>query len=242
MTRFFALNFDVRSNGSLAIFIRRHLLRRNSRLWCRGGFGLLALGRFRGRQPIRTADDVFRETDLPNDLGFWDALGRRMGYGIYPQGAMPAITVWGEPARKDTGTGGPNTDWLLRLLSPADMRAANVDMLDVALLRYNATHQDGDPRALFGVTAPSRELQRTIGGQVIKISLDDAEHEDFLTKAGKAARQAIGNTYEGRDLTEQDVERIKDIISRAQGVYRDAAFVQAVQKRGGLNALANTSK
>jgi len=194
------------------------------------------------RQPIRTADDVFRETDLPNDLGFWDALGRRMGYGLYPQGAMPSITVWGQPASKDTGTGGPNTDWMLRLLSPADMRAANVDMLDVALLRYNATHQDGDPKALFGVTAPSRELQRTIGGQVIKISLDDAEYEDFITKAGKAARQAIGNTYEGRDLTEQDVDRIKDIISRAQGVYRDAAFVQAVQKRGGLNALANTTK
>ena len=194
------------------------------------------------RQPIRTADDVFRETDLPNDLGFWDALGRRMGYGIYPQGAMPAITVWGEPARKDTGTGGPNTDWMLRLLSPADMRAANVDMLDVALLRYNATHQDGDPRALFGVTAPSRELQRTIGGQVVKISLDDAEYEDFIAKAGKAARQAIGTTYEGRDLTEQDVDRIKDILSRAHETFRNAAFVQAVQKRGGLNALANTTK
>lgn len=194
------------------------------------------------RQPIRTADEVFRETDLPNDLGFWDALGRRMGYGIYPQGAMPAITVWGEPARKDTGTGGPNTDWMLRLLSPADMRAANVDMLDVALLRYNATHQDGDPRALFGVTAPSRELQRTIGGQVIKISLDDAEYEDFITKAGKAARQAIGTTYEGRDLTEADVDRIKDILSRAHETFRNAAFVQAVQKRGGLNALANTTK
>lgn len=194
------------------------------------------------RQPIRTADDVFRETDLPNDLGFWDSLGRRMGYGIYPQGAMPAITVWGQPARKDTGTGGPNTDWMIRLLSPADMRAANVDMLDVALLRYNATHQDGDPKALFGVTAPSRELQRTIGGQVIKVSLDDAEYEDFITKSGQAARQAIGSTYDGRDLTEADVERIKDILQRTHGVYRDAAFVQAVQKRGGMNALANTTE
>jgi hypothetical protein len=190
------------------------------------------------RQPIRTYDDVFRETDLPNDLGFMDALGRRMGYGVYPQSAMPAITVWGQPARKDTGTGGPNTDWMIRLLSPADLRAANVDPLDVALLRYNMTHQDGDPRALFGVTAPSRELSRTVGGQVVKISLDDAEYEDFITKVGKAARLAIGNTYDRRDLTETDVERIKEILSRAQSVYRDAAFVQAVQKRGGLNALA----
>lgn len=165
-----------------------------------------------------------------------------MGYSLYPQGAMPSVTVWGQPAKKDMGTGGPNTDFMLRLFSPADMRAANVDKLDVALLRYNMTHQDGDPKALFGVTAPSRELQRTIGGQVIKISLDDAEYEDFNTKAGKAARAAIGDTYNDRDLTEADVDRIKEIVTKSQGVFRDAAFVAGVQKRGGLNALANATK
>lgn len=186
------------------------------------------------RQPVRTADPLIRESDIPNDMGLWDALARRVGYSVLPQSAMPAIDVWGREQAKNTGTGGPNTDWVLRLFSPADMKDADgVDYLDVALLRYNMAHDKP-----FGVAAPSREIQKTINGKPVRVSLDDAEYDDMARKAGKAARAAIGDRFKGRDLTENDVELIKDIISRSQGVYRDAAFTSAFQKRG----LAATSK
>lgn len=186
------------------------------------------------RQPVRTADPLIRESDIPNDMGLWDALARRVGYSVLPQSAMPAIDVWGREQAKNTGTGGPNTDWMLRLFSPADMKDADgVDYLDVALLRYNMAHDKP-----FGVAAPSREIQKTINGKPVRVSLDDAEYDDMARKAGKAARAAIGDRFKGRDLTENDVELIKDIISRSQGVYRDAAFTSAFQKRG----LAATSK
>jgi N12 class adenine-specific DNA methylase len=190
------------------------------------------------RQPIRTGDDVFRENDLPNDMGFWESLGRRVGFGVYPKGwnggvlpdnpiaPMPAFDVWGREAAKNTGTGQPTTDWLLRLLSPVETRDAdNVDPLDRALLRYNMTHDEP-----FGVAAPSREIQRTIAGKVVKVSLNDAEYAEFITKAGIAARAAIGGRYTGRDLTEADVETIKDVISKVQAVYRDIAFTRAMRR------------
>ena len=180
------------------------------------------------RQPIRTADPLIRESDIPNDMGFWSSLGRRVGYSVNPQGQMPAIDVWGREQAKNTGTGSPQTDWMLRLFSPADTKdAAGVDYLDVALLRYNMAHDKP-----FGITAPSREIQKTINGKPLRVSLNDAEYDEMTRKAGHAARTAIGDRFKGRDLTENDVELIKDIISRAQGVYRDAAFARAFQKRG----------
>ena len=180
------------------------------------------------RQPRRTQDPLIRESDIPNDMGFWDALARRVGYSVNPQGAMPAVDVWGREQAKNTGTGSPNTDWMLRLFSPADMKdAEGVDHLDVLLQRYNQTHDKP-----FGVTAPSREIQKTINGKPVRVSLDDAEYDAMTRKAGQAARTAIGDRFKGRDLTETDVDLIKEIISRAQAAYRDAAFAQAFQKRG----------
>jgi hypothetical protein len=181
------------------------------------------------RQPIRTADPVFRESDLPNDMGFFETLGRKMGYAVVPQMAMPAIDVWGREMTKNTGWGGPNTDWIARLLSPVDSRSiAGADPLDVALSRYNQLHPD----APFGVTAPSRELHRTIGGKEVKLSLEDVEYIDFLKKTGTASRTAIGSRFDGRDLTPDDVEFIKDVISKVRRPYSAAAFVQAFGERG----------
>ena len=184
------------------------------------------------RQPARTRDAVFRETDLPNDMGFFEMLEHRIGYGMFPASTnpltpIPSVDIWGREAAKNTGTGGPNTDWLLRLFSPVDTRSASdVDPLDVALLRYNMTHDEP-----FGVTAPSREITRTIGNRQVKISLNDAEYLDFVTKAGKAVRSYLGTAYQSRDLTEKDVDNIKDIIRRVQGVYRDEALVNAMRAR-----------
>lgn len=192
------------------------------------------------RQPIRTHDDVFRESNLPNDMPFTEVLARKMGYAVVPQYAPPKVDVWGREVSKDTGTGGPNTDFLWRLFSPVDMRDATApDPLDLALQRYNY-----DAAKPFGVTAPEREIQRTPvkGKEPVKISLTDAEYQDFVTKAGKAARDTLGARYNNTVLDDDDVKVIKTVISKANDAYRDQAFVKAVQARGGLGVLMSKQK
>jgi len=176
------------------------------------------------RQPIRTYDPTFRDSDLPNDMPFWQNLGTRVGYGVVSQSAPPAFDVWGREADKNTGTGGPLTDFALRLLSPVDLReAGNVDPLDVALLRYNMTAEEP-----FGITAPSREIRRKINGEEVNVSLTDAQREEMARKAGQAARLAIGSRFNGRDLTDDDAETIKATVLQAQRLYREIAFRQAM--------------
>jgi hypothetical protein len=179
------------------------------------------------RQPIRTYDPIIRDSDLANDMPFWENLGRRVGYGVVPQYAPPAFDVWGREASKNTGTGGPMTDFVLRLLSPVDSRDAdNVDPLDVAILRYNM--QAEKP---LGIIAPSREIRREVNGQTVSISLNDAQREEMARKSGQAARLAIGSRFNGKDLTEDDAEAIQAVVQQSQRVYRELAFRQAMQDR-----------
>lgn len=169
------------------------------------------------RQPIRSADDLVRENDLPNDVGFMEGLAIRVRNSTVPQMAVPAVDVWGRPESKGTGTGSPQTDFLLRLFSPMQTREiSGVDPLDVALLRYN--YKAEKP---FGVVAPDREISKEFNGKMVKASLSDEEWEALMVKSGRAARLAIGSRFNGRDLKEEDVEVIKDIIARAQKTYRD---------------------
>ena len=109
---------------------------------------------------------------------------------------------------------------------PFDPKLSIISHSTTGTLRYNMTHDEP-----FGVTAPSREITRTIGNRQVKISLNDAEYLDFVTKAGKAVRSYLGTAYQSRDLTEKDVDNIKDIIRRVQGVYRDEALVNAMRAR-----------
>ena len=170
------------------------------------------------RQPVRAADENIRESDLPNDMPFWQALATRVGYSVIPQMAPPAIDVWGREEVKGTGSGSPQTDLLLRLFSPVQSRGSQPDPLDVALLRYNMTADKP-----FGVTAPDRELSKTVNGVTMKASMSDEEWQKMMRDAGNASRLAIGSRFNGKDLSDEDVELIKTTIQRAQALYREQA-------------------
>ena len=58
----------------------------------------------------------------------------------------------------------------------------------------------------------------------VSVSLSDAEHADLTTRSGQAARQAIGNRYNDRDLTKEDVKHIRQVTDKAHDTYREIAF------------------
>lgn len=177
------------------------------------------------RQPIRASDDYVRDTTLPKDLGFWQAMERRVGQSVLPQSAPVKVDVFGKPVEKDTAGGGPGTDLLLRLFSPIDTKGAlHPDPLDVALYRYNLKHPD---EGQFSVTAPSREITRTINGKEVKVTLPQNIYDEMTRKAGTAARSAIGSRYNDRNLDDKDVKHIKDIITKFQSLQSEIAFRRA---------------
>lgn len=178
------------------------------------------------RQPLRAADDVARDSSIPKDRSLLENLELRASHSVVPQSAMPKVDVWGRPATRDTAMWGPATDFAARLLSPMATQKREIDPLDVALYTYNM-----DAEKPFEVTAPDREIKKTLGGKPVKISLTDAEYQDFAMKSGQAARQAIGSAYNDRKLTEEDVKTIKEIVSAAQSQQREIAFARAYAAR-----------
>jgi hypothetical protein len=174
------------------------------------------------RQPLRNTDNVFRETDLPNDMGLVETIGTRIGMGIYaPAFAMPKVDVWGRDNKKNTGLGSPASDALYRILTPVETQDSEApDPLDVALLRWNMMNPDDT----FDMTAPRREVKRTLGGEPQNVSLDDAAYHKMISEAGQKARKAIGDRYNGRDLTIDDVENIKKVLQSFQSQERERAF------------------
>lgn len=174
------------------------------------------------RQPLRNTDNVFRETDLPNDLGLVETIGARIGMGIYaPAFTMPKVDVWGRDNKKNTGLGSPASDALYRILTPIDTQdSESADPLDVALLRWNMMNPDDT----FDMTAPRREVKRTLGGDPKSVSLDDEAYHRMIATAGQKARKAIGDRYNGRDLSIDDVENIKKVVQSFQSQERERAF------------------
>jgi hypothetical protein len=185
------------------------------------------------RAPMRAGDDFVRDTDQPNDMPFVTAMARRLGYGMAPIASnpltpMPAVSVFGQPVSKDTGTGQPGSDMLLRLLSPVERHDnTKPDPLEVKLMAYNMSHDES-----FGIVAPSREITRTLNGKKVKVSLDDAEDFEFTTRSGKAFRAALEPFAQKKGpLTDDDVKEIKTIHERVMGPFRDDAFMRALARR-----------
>jgi len=192
------------------------------------------------RQPVRATDPTFRETDLPNDMGFVESVARRVGFGMFPSPSnpiapIPAIDAFGREATKSTGTGQPGSDILLRLVSPIETREGSVgregqpvDPLDVKILRYNMAHDKG-----FGFTAPSREIQRTINGKTIKISLTDEEYLDYEKKSGQGFHNAMKTIYGQKqgDFSEADFADINHLHARVMEPFGNDVFSKALRKR-----------
>jgi hypothetical protein len=179
------------------------------------------------RQPLRNQDENFRQTDLPNDMGFLESVGKTLGASIYAPAFMPPkVDIWGREVVKNTGTGSPETDILYRILTPIETQDSDApDPLDVALLRWNINN----PEDAFSVVPPTRELKRTIGGKPLQVSLQDAEYNRMLEGAGKKARAAIGDRYNGRDLTIDDIDTIKKVLQSYQSQERERAFRENYQ-------------
>lgn len=186
------------------------------------------------RQPARATDHVFRETDFPNDMPFAESFARRIGFGMYPSPSnplapLPAVDAFGRESAKNTGTGQPGTDIMLRLISPLEsLDATNVDPLDKKFLRYNMTHDKG-----FSFTAPPREITRTIGGKEIKISLSDEEYLPYEKSSGQAFHGAMNTIYGSKtaDYSEQDHDDIVHLRTKVIKPFTDAAFSKALRKR-----------
>ena len=192
------------------------------------------------RQPVRSADEQFRDKDIPTNAGFWEKLERHIGYSIIPQFGPEKLDLWGRNVEKDTDTFGPLTDTAFRLLSPVGGSVPAPDALDVALYTFNLENPGkGD----FGIEAPERRITRTLAGQKIVVDLTDEERANFIRQAGSRAHATVTAQYGGRKLTLEDVDNIREIVRKVYSAHRDAAFVAAVQKRGGVNSiLAKTTK
>ncbi len=185
------------------------------------------------KQSLRANDEAIRDSRLPKDLGFVDQLGRRLGFGMLPHPSnplalMPAIDVFGRPVTKSTGTGSPVTDTLIRLMSPVEIRnAGGVDPADLMLMHYNMMHDKP-----FGLVAPDFEIQRTIAGKPVKISLSFEEREGLAKRVGQDFRAAIQPYVDKTTLpTEDEMEDVKDLHRKIAKPYEDAAFGAALQKR-----------
>jgi hypothetical protein len=176
------------------------------------------------RQPIREADSYLRESKPAADDGFFTAVGKSVGYSVFPQTAPAKIDVWGNAIRTNRGEqvgGTAATDALFRILDPTNLTVdADIDPLDAWIFRHNQETPDSSERV--SITPLPNSIRFTVPGEKKQrnIALSNEEWIEANTNAGKSARIALGDGWETRPRNVETKEYIEDVYREFQSQER----------------------
>lgn len=147
------------------------------------------------RQPIRETDPWMRDTKPSADVGFFDAVGRRVGYSIVPKWAPQKFSIWGKPipsARGELLGGSTIADSLFRVFDPLNVRfGGKINPIDSWVFHYNMAQPDSSLR--IGIESPDDIVQIHIPGEPKprNVYLTAAEHEESIKNIGQAAAEYL---------------------------------------------------
>ena len=181
------------------------------------------------RQPIREVDPVLRDASPREEDGFFTAIGKQLGYSLAPGYAPPQVDVWGNPVTRHHGEqlGTPQTDILVRVFDPSNIAIGKeIDPIDLYIFNWNSKT---DLKRHLALEPIRDSLIDTRSGQTIKLPLTPEEQAEANRRAGKAAREFLGNEWDWKNPTEQGIERIKEVVRRFQNGERDRLRLQRLR-------------
>lgn len=156
------------------------------------------------KQPIREADGQFRERA--------DSFAQELLYQVAPYGQKPGkVDPYGETAMK-TGNAA------LRPIDVFDTGTEKVNPIDSMLLRF----RDRNPnKAWFPLPITNAEFTHPVTKKPVKMT--PSQLAEFREQAGKRAMALLKlQKVNLQNPTEQDVERVKQIISKSRSDMKKA--------------------
>ena len=177
------------------------------------------------RQPLRSADPVYRDQTIPRGEHQLEQRLNHLIYSALPYGRhIPRFTPYGEEVRKVEGFS-PLTDAVFRMLSPLpdvtpDYRDPVAWQIDKLLFRWNRENWD-TPENIWGPSLPDHYIE--FRGE--RHDLTDKQYEQLIRQGGAYTLDRLGKLKLNHDNpTERDVKRIKKAFesgySRARNELR----------------------
>lgn len=158
------------------------------------------------KHAIRAGDPYIREQKVWGDDSI-NQTARRIRYGLWPtQGNAPPPKqdLWGRDITKGPK---PISDYLWRLLSPVDVRSADITKPDRVIVNYNSQHPD-EP---FAPTQPNPYI--TIDGETVYLS--DEQYMRYLKNAGTGALNRLNRLNLNTSTpTKRDIDIIDKVLKQ----------------------------
>jgi hypothetical protein len=185
------------------------------------------------KQGIGATQDTVRESRVfaePWTDAWWGEQGRvAAGKSAGGETFAPKVDLWGKELQKGASDS-PASDFLFRLLSPADSRPDSANVYDRALLAWNNSPA-GSVKPAFPML-PRNYIERKDGSRWY---FTPEQYHDFLVQRGELALKILGNWQPADPANPKPFEilRIKNAITGA-GKRTLAPWKTEAAKRGEL--------
>ncbi|MCE5310432.1 MAG: zeta toxin family protein [Acidobacteriales bacterium] len=175
------------------------------------------------RQPVREMDTELRDSSPREQDGLFTSLAKSIGFSVVPQAAPVKQTVWGEdiPTNRGQSIGPRAVDAAIRIFDPTNLTLnPQADPIDRWIYRWNLRTPLKENRI---VIEPIKDkITGRIPGEKKDrvLPLTPQEQADANRRAGRMAREVLGNDWADRPLGPEDALRIKETVSQAQTMIR----------------------
>lgn len=171
------------------------------------------------RSAARNMDDVIPERSVWGKGTEWNTRLLRRTLQKTELGVIddqPAVDLWGREAKRSVSPI-PRTDWLYRMLVPAEVKTPDIVSADRVLLNWNNEHPEDEKFPL----APSKSY--TVDGKTKYFT--DEQYAKYAKLAGEGARKTVDKfSLHTDDPTTADIDIIEKAISQSRALAKSVVL------------------